>query len=73
MCKVGFIIDFAAVGFGDEGANEVPGDFEGGDVGSAFGDCFDPGIDDVGCAFVLEGFSCMDRQKKRKICLHRYH
>lgn len=57
MCEVGFIVDFTAIGFGYEGTDEVPGDFGGGDVGSAFRYCFDPGVDDVGCALVLDRVS----------------
>lgn len=51
--EIAFVVDFATVGFGDEGADKVPGDFGGGDVGAALGDGFEPGVDNVGCAFVL--------------------
>jgi len=57
MRKVGFVVNFTAVGFSYEGTDEGPGDFSGGDIGSTFRYCFDPGVDDVGCALVLDRVS----------------
>lgn len=57
MREVGFVVNFTAVGFGYEGTDEVPGDFGGGDISSTFRYCFDPGVDDVSCALVLDRVS----------------
>lgn len=55
LVKVRLIINFPAVGFGDEGSDEGPGDFRRRNVGTPLSDRVHPGIDDEGCTFVLRG------------------
>lgn len=53
LLEVALIVDFTAVGFCNEGADHVPGEFLGGDVGAALGDGFDPVVNNKCGAFVL--------------------
>ena len=57
MSEIGFVVDLPAVGFCDECADELPGDFGRGDVGAALRDSFNPSVDDVSGAFILDGVS----------------
>lgn len=53
LLEIALVVDFAAVGFGYERADHIPGEFLGRDIGAALGDGFDPVVDDECGAFVL--------------------
>lgn len=53
LVEVRIIINFPAVGFGDESSDESPGDFRWRNVGTPLSDRVHPGIDDESCTLVL--------------------
>ena len=51
--EVAFVVDFAAVGFGDKGTEQVPWNLGGCNIRASLSNRVDPRVDDKCAAFVL--------------------